>query len=765
MKGIVMAGGGGQRLRPLTCLLPKPMAPFLGKPVMEHALLRLQEAGIQRVGATLSYRAEQIQRYFGDRLRYFVEDEPQGTAGSLRAARDFLDESFVVVSGDALTDIQLADAIRFHQERGALATLVLKKVENPLEYGVVLTDERGRVRRFLEKPGWSQVFSDQVNTGIYILEPELLSLLPKEGPYDFGKQLFPAMVEKGLPLYGYVAKGYWCDIGDSAQYLRAHMDALAGRIRGFEPKVEEGALVEGGAQLQGPVWIGKGSRVCEGARLGPFAVVGRDCCVRPSASVRASVLWDGVLVGERAELRGALALDGAQVLRGGQMYEGSVLGSGAVLGEGASLADGAMVWPGKRVDAGDRLRGSLVRGRAPLRWDSRGVYADSATLPGPERFCALGRVLGRACGKEGFALAHDGSGAAQMGLFALCAGLAAAGCQALLAGEASPQALACAQDEYGAGGAAYLCLRGGRLRVDLYDRQGLEHSVAERRALQAALEREEAPGLALEQLPFPVELQGVSALRLMQLVLLADLAGQAGELNLEAAKGPAAAEAEALFRPGGAIRARLREDLEGVELWDEKGRAVSEAVYPLLCAAVAHCFAPGAPVMGAWQDSDALEEMAASLGVRCLRCGPSRRERMELTRDHPLYRTLFFDGIGALTLLLEALKKWDLPLWQLVDRLPKRYRLEKRLPCRNSRKGRVLQRVAQALAPRSPLLEHGVRLSLGERGAAFLYPEEDSESFYLRSESPDAEFARELFDEMEALLARSLAQEEAGENK
>lgn len=159
-----------------------------------------------------------------------------------------------------------------------------------------------------------------------------------------------------------------------------------------------------------------------------------------------------------------------------------------------------------------------------------------------------------------------------------------------------------------------------------------------------------------------------------------------------------------------------------MELWDEKGRAVSEAVYPLLCAAVAHCFAPGAPVMGAWQDSDALEEMAASLGVRCLRCGPSRRERMELTRDHPLYRTLFFDGIGALTLLLEALKKWDLPLWQLVDRLPKRYRLEKRLPCRNSRKGRVLQRVAQALAPRSPVLEHGVRLSLGERGAAFLYP-------------------------------------------
>lgn len=250
----------------------------------------------------------------------------------------------------------------------------------------------------------ARCFPDLVNTGIYILEPELLSLLPKEGPYDFGKQLFPAMVEKGLPLYGYVAKGYWCDIGDSAQYLRAHMDALAGRIRGFEPKVEEGALVEDGVQLQGPVWIGKGSRVCEGARLGPFAVVGRDCCVRPSASVRASVLWDGVLVGERAELRGALALDGAQVLRGGQMYEGSVLGSGAVLGEGASLADGAMVWPGKRVDAGDRLRGSLVRGRAPLRWDSRGVYARQRD---PARARALLRPgqgsLAAPAAKEGFA--------------------------------------------------------------------------------------------------------------------------------------------------------------------------------------------------------------------------------------------------------------------------------------------------------------------------------------------------------------------------
>ncbi|MBO4885243.1 MAG: NDP-sugar synthase, partial [Clostridia bacterium] len=374
MKAIIMAGGEGTRLRPLTCDLPKPMAPLMDRPVMACALELLKRHGIVEVGSTLMYLPERVQSYFEDgaafgvSMRYFVEKAPLGTAGSMHLAADFLDETFVVLSGDGVTDCDLTQAVRFHREKKALATLVLKHVENPLEYGVVITDASGRVTRFVEKPGWGEVFSDTVNTGIYILEPQVLGLIPKDKAFDFGRDLFPQMAARGEAVYAWTMSGYWCDIGDVAAYLRAHADAMDGRINlplNVRPAGVirmPGARVEPGAVLEGPCFIGEGAVIRSGARVGAYSVVGAGCVVESGASLKRAVLWKGARVGAGAQARCCVLMDGARMEPDSAAFEESVLGSGATLGAGASLMPGVRVWPRKRIEAGARLDANVVWG-------------------------------------------------------------------------------------------------------------------------------------------------------------------------------------------------------------------------------------------------------------------------------------------------------------------------------------------------------------------------------------------------------------------
>ena len=226
MQAVIMAGGAGMRLRPMTCDCPKPLVPLCGAPVMDYALRLLARYGYDCATATLCYRPQDIKSAFGEgrhgvTLCYSEEKTPLGTAGSVLHALEGDADTVLVLSGDGLTGCDLSDALRFHQRVGAAATLVLKSVDIPLAYGVVATDERGRILRFIEKPDWSRVVSSQVNTGVYLLEREALALIPRDRPFDFGRELFPLMLQKGMPLYGYPTRAYWCDVGDPAALLRA----------------------------------------------------------------------------------------------------------------------------------------------------------------------------------------------------------------------------------------------------------------------------------------------------------------------------------------------------------------------------------------------------------------------------------------------------------------------------------------------------------------------------------------------------------------
>ena len=242
MKAVVMAGGEGSRLRPLTINRPKPLVPVCNMPVMEHIIELLKLHGISDIIVTLHYLAEEIVSYFGDgkefgvNIVYSIEDEPLGTAGSVKKAEQHLDDTFLIVSGDALTDFDLAEVFRFHQEKKALATITLTRVENPLEFGVVITDEDSRIRRFLEKPSWGEVFSDTINTGIYVLEPEIFDYMEPRKSYDWSKDIFPEILEREHSLYGCVVEGYWCDIGNLQQYRQANYDTFSKKVRTTIPE-------------------------------------------------------------------------------------------------------------------------------------------------------------------------------------------------------------------------------------------------------------------------------------------------------------------------------------------------------------------------------------------------------------------------------------------------------------------------------------------------------------------------------------------------
>src|SRR5438046_1314469 len=254
MKAVVMAGGEGTRLRPLTSNQPKPMVPIVGKPCMEHILELLRSHGFTDIVVTVAFLPQAIRSYFGDgenlglSIEYSVEESPLGTAGSVRLASGRLDDTFLVISGDALCDVDLGKIVELHREKNAAVTIGLKSVENPLEFGIVVTDEDGRVERFLEKPSWGQVFSDTINTGIYVLEPEVLRHIPKDRPFDFSKELFPLLLEMGRPIYGCVCDGYWQDIGNLDQYRQANFDALDEKI----------AFNISGLKICGDDWVGDG---------------------------------------------------------------------------------------------------------------------------------------------------------------------------------------------------------------------------------------------------------------------------------------------------------------------------------------------------------------------------------------------------------------------------------------------------------------------------------------------------------------------------
>ncbi|MHB8780404.1 MAG: sugar phosphate nucleotidyltransferase [Candidatus Geothermincolia bacterium] len=367
MQAVMLVGGQGTRLRPLTVTTPKPMLPLMNGPFLEFMLKHLRDSGVNDVILSTSYLSSVFESHFGNgaglgmKLTYVTEEHPLDTCGAVKNVEQYLEDApFLVFNGDILTDLDLGALVEFHKSKQAHATLTLTRVEDPTAYGLVPLDESGRVIEFLEKPSPDEVVTDLINAGTYVLERDVLDLVPDGVPHSFERQLFPKLLELGRPVFGFPSPAYWLDIGTPEKYLQAHWDILDRRLscdyKGEEIKpgvwVEEGTVIEEGATVFGPTCIGRDCRIAAGAHVEGHTVICDGCTLLAGSQVERSLLHDGCQVGEESIVRSSILAPRVKLGRQVHVSDAAVLGEGMIVKDGNDLRHGIKVWPNTVIEAG-----------------------------------------------------------------------------------------------------------------------------------------------------------------------------------------------------------------------------------------------------------------------------------------------------------------------------------------------------------------------------------------------------------------------------
>jgi mannose-1-phosphate guanylyltransferase/phosphomannomutase len=813
LKAVIMAGGKGTRLRPLTCNKPKPMTPIANRPMMEHIIYLLKKHHFDEVLVTLFYMPEAIENYFGDgrdfgmRIRYFIEETPLGTAGSVRNIADDLDETFLVISGDALTDIDLEAAVRFHRDKGSTATVILTKVDNPLEYGVVITDPDGGVRRFLEKPGWGEVFSDTVNTGIYILEPRIFSYFEKGQEFDFSKNLFPMLLAKGEPMYGYVAPGYWSDIGNLEQYRQAHYDALTGAVKVSIPGREirpglwvgEGVEIDPAARVETPALIGDYGRIKAGAEIGSFSVLGDYAIVQEGASVKRSILWNHCYLGGYAEVRGATLCHHAYLKGKNAVFEGAVLGEGVSLGVKAVVKPGVKIWPNKAIDSGSVINDSLIWAKKGLKslFGDAGISGTVNQEITPEVAAKLGAVFGAHL-KPGarITVSSDNFRPSRVLKRALVSGALSAGVGVYDLGTMPTPIARYALVALDCRGGVHLSINPREpegLLIQFIDEQGLNINKGTERALENAFFSEDFPrgtAAAMGELAFVPQLvqpyltglvtaearERIAASRFTiaasydQGGLSLILPALFEELNCRALPVDASGEAAlprprtlpellgAMSRVAETIKAHQADlgvivdnNAERLILLDENGAILKEEELTALLSLLVLKYHPQAAVPVQVTAPHFIEEIAREYHGRVIRTKVNPRSLMEKLAQEKLFPTSDghgsylpqFDAVFTLVMVLELLSREGISLAEAKGLVPQVERGYQEVDCPWEEKGKVMRFLYEENKDRQLEMTDGLKV-FHEEGWALVLPDAEEPIFRIYSEAHTGEEADAL---------------------
>jgi len=808
LKAVVMAGGEGSRLRPLTCQLPKPMVPVMNRPLMEYALDLLYYHGINNVAATLQYLPEQIREHFGDgsgfnmSMRYYVEEEPLGTAGSVKNAAAFLDETFVVVSGDALTDIDLTAAMEFHRKRGAMATLVLTPVDNPLEFGLVITDSHGRITRFVEKPGWGEVFSDTVNTGIYILEPEVLNYVEKNCLVDFSKDVFPRLLEKGEPLFGCVIPGYWCDVGNIEQYSRAHRDALFGKVKlslkGQETEkgvwMEKGVEVHPRSSLYAPVYLGEGTYLGPGTEV-KETVLGPRNWLEALSSVKRGVTWKGVCLEKKCNVRGAVIGSSVRLASRSAVYEGTVIGDGSLVEEKAVVKPDVKVWPEKKVESGTILSESLIWGTRGLKelFGLEGIKGEANREITPEMAAKLGAAFANVIKGGTVLLSSDNCSVCRMLKGALASGLLSAGMDVYLLEESAAPVTRRALLEMEAHGGVHLrqiqedppsvlikfldekamnISRGQERKIEQYffrgdfyrspatelgeERKIPDYSPGYLKELGSNIKRETVrragfrivlgyPNSLMQRVVQP--LLGKLGCRMVTLQNNDLETGSFKELRKQRRE-----VAQAVKQHAAHLGVILDPDGEQMLLIDERGCIVEEGTYMALLSLLIFRAGRGQTVAIPVNAPGVIEELANRYQGRVLRTRTAPRFRMEEMYREEGHSTegmtpfsLSFDCLAALAYLLEFMAVEDVSLSHLLAEIPEIQLRQKEIPCPWDKKGMIMRKLIEDAPQEKIEMVDGLKVHHPE-GWALVLPDAERPAYHVYGEGFNEEVSSSLTD-------------------
>lgn len=487
LKAVIMAGGLGKRLNPITDPLPKPLAPVGGIACIRHIISLLKKYGICDICISVMYQAEQIRRELADcndvNLRFFEESSPMGTAGSVKNCAEFLDGDFLVISGDCLCDFDLSAAIDFHFSHAGAASILFTRVKEPLEYGVALIGEDGKVSRFIEKPSWSRVYSDTVNTGIYLFSQKIFDFISlKDGACDFGKDVFPLMMQRGESIYGKVMDGYWCDIGDCRAYLQANLDYLSGKIENILPFGQDPSALN--ASVCGRCLVGEGT-AAEGAVIGPNVVIGKNCRLEQGARVENSVLMDGVVIEKNASVRFGVIGSGSRISEGASVGEFSVVGQDCNVGKNSVVSAGTRIHAGNTLPDGVQISGNVFTYfKEPLPDGGKMVFPRAEVYDSTfymKTGAAFATVFG---GEIAVGISSSECLAAEM---SLDAGLVGAGGNVFLLGVCGKNMLRYTVRKYGFRGGIYFSCDEKQIAVSFYAGDGLALNRNDERKFERAL--------------------------------------------------------------------------------------------------------------------------------------------------------------------------------------------------------------------------------------------------------------------------------------
>jgi mannose-1-phosphate guanylyltransferase/phosphomannomutase len=791
------------------------MVPIVGKPCMEHILDLLRRHDMHEVVVTLAFMPQAIRTYFGDGttlemdVDYSVEEQPLGTAGSVRLARERLDDTFLVISGDALCDVDLTGLVAAHREKGAAVTIALKSVDNPLEFGIVVTDEDGRVERFLEKPSWGQVFSDTINTGIYVLEPEVLRHIPTDRPYDFSKELFPLLLEMGRPIYGHVLDGYWQDIGNLEQFRQANFDALDGRVQLDIPGlrlrgnvwVSEEVDINEVAGVAGPAFIGANCRIADGASIGAHAVLSQGVIVREGARVTRSVVDAGSYLGRSSVVEGAIIGRGCDLRDHVRVHEGVAIGDQVTIGPEATLFPGVRVYPFKEIETGAQIHESVV-------WETRAASTpfgrEGATglvnvdLT-PETAVRLAAALGTALRRGDRVVASRASAdACRMIQRAIISGLTSTGVHVadLRISPAAVTRHVLKTQALQAG------IHVGRSSVDpemidvrFFEWPGNQMTATLQKEVEKHFSRHElrrATFAEVGETTYPARVResyaqdildslDAEAVRRRRFRVALDYGYSPAAFTLPLVLGPLGVEAiaahgffvEDVADELGTVDARrivtgVRADLgvvldraaERLLLVDERGEAVPADLGMLLVVKLLVLAGREGRIAVPITATDRVDELVAGSALEIVRTQHSLGDLTRAATEDgvvlavaPTGGFVFpdvvpgYDAVTTVCRLLELLAGQEPPISELVAQLPRPTLVHRELPCPWSRKGLVMRLVNEQLADRRLDLMDGVK-AYDDRGWVQVLPDPDEPLVHVYAEGETEELTGELAGEI-----------------
>ena len=785
MKAIIMAGGQGTRLRPLTCTLPKPMLEIATRPVIEYTIELLKKHGIREIGITLHYLPEVIRSHLGTgrdmdvSIDYFTETTPLGTAGSIKQAEDFLSDTFIVMSGDGLCDVDLTKAIQFHNANNADVTVVLTATEAPLEYGAVITDESSKIIRFDEKPSWSEVVTDKINTGIYIINKDVLSYIPKDKPFDFSNELFPLLMSEQKRIFGYFSANYWCDIGNIASYSKANSDALHGKVNinmpeGFTCKdgicLGKNVKIHESAKLIAPCMISHNATISDGCVIGPDVIISEGSTISANTSIKSSVIYPDVYVDRLCELRGCIISSGCKLSQGVKVFEGSCIGQNTQIGGYSTITGSASIWPYKFIEENCTVTENVIWQR--VRYSG---YFTNEAISGKINSQVTNKtalISAQAFASQGLkriVLANSGSNASKMLFDAARSGLISAGAEVIDIGTVPLPCLRYTVRLLGAGGGIYTAEEDSIASLYFIESSGGAISSSQMRKITASLNNDtlcycDATSMSSTQTfsraleHYEVHVCDMFERKFESQSKLTVGIRHSGSLTSEflihllMKLGIKCEVFDMNFQPEIPcdILVSIDEHGQTLTIYDNKKLPVDRHVINLLLNYISLEVSDGGYTVADYSSPNAVDEVARSSNGTVIRTRSGTRSLIEEIVKHdgipdrlPIGKmSMYYDANVFLLSLLSICVRDNKTLNELLSSLPKLHINEKDVPCSWELRCKVLS----GLSKNSSMSSRGGIKITQKYGWSLILPDEKRPYIKIFSEAYSQEYAQELTD-------------------